>query len=443
MAAKMPKPSGLAPTMATIDSSHHEIAVTVIRRQTALDGQPPVFVHGVLYRVDSAGLWRPFDQLEKFIGENVNGQKLCRTRGHYRAIADHVRDLQRDDEFFEHAATGVCTPTGFIQLDVKAAGISKAALTPAHHQQYMLPASPDKQAKMPLFQGLLDTALDPEQIALLQQMFGGALFGIVALWHLVFLFLGPGRTGKSTVLRILEAIFDPASVSALSPYRWDSEYYTVQLAGRLLNIVGEVDPDRPLPAADFKNIVGRDLVAGRHPTHRPVFFRNTATHVFAGNSLPVTRDRTDAFFARWICLDFRNPIPREKRIPDLAERIIADELPAVLYWACQGAVKLARAGRFMETNAHRGLMARWRREANPVEQFLHDDEWVNLDDSLSLGLCPLKSEFYPAFKNWCAETGHKAPGRNKALALLEGAGVEFQRPHASAPIHIKGVRFIK
>lgn len=439
--SKMPAPTGIAAMLSTPDLSHHDIATYVIRRLTATDGKPPACVHGGLYRVGADAIWRPDPHLERYIAENVPGQKLCRTKGHYRAIADHARDLAQDDDFFEQAAVGVAVPNGFIELDLKAGTIGRVPLTPEHRQRFKLPIIADKAVAMPMFRQLLNNALDSEQQELLQLMFGAALFGISALWHVVFLWLGQGRTGKSTLLQILQALFDPASVCALSPYRWDSEYYTVQLAGRRLNVVGEVDPDRPLPAADFKNTIGRDLIAGRHPTHRPVFFRNEATHVFAGNSLPVTRDRSSAFFARWICLEFSNPIPRAKQIPDLADQIIANELPAVLHWACMGALTLASAGRFRETRTHRAVMARWQREANPVEQFLHDQEWVIRDEQTKLIDCARKSDFYPTFRSWCIETGHRAMGRNKALDLLEVAGVEFKRPAATAPIHIVGVRF--
>lgn len=43
----------------------------------------------------------------------------------------------------------------------------------------------------------------------------------------------------------------------------------IALMGRSLNVVGELSGDTPTPAAEFKNVIGRNLVAGRLPTYRP------------------------------------------------------------------------------------------------------------------------------------------------------------------------------
>ncbi|HZP89176.1 MAG TPA: hypothetical protein VFB54_20385 [Burkholderiales bacterium] len=70
------------------------------------------------------------------------------------------------------------------------------------------------------------------------------------------------------------------------------------LAGKSLNIVGELDPRAPIAGGPFKAVLGGDLITGRHPTHRPFAFVSQAAQVFNGKRLPPINDRSDAFFRR-------------------------------------------------------------------------------------------------------------------------------------------------
>ena len=201
---------------------------------------------------------------------------------------------------------------------------------------------------------------------------------------------------------------------------------TASLAGKRLNVVGELSDDAPIPAAAFKNVTGQNLVAGRHPTHRPFSFRCMAAHVFASNVLPPTTDRTDAFYRRWRVLRFANSVAPESVDPDLLDKIVAAEMPAFLAQAFLGAERVARAGRVRTTAQHDAALAKWRLAANPLEQFLDDTDWVTLEkepDKVDLELWPKPATVYEHYRRWAATAGFRNPfGRNHFLDLLESTG---------------------
>jgi phage/plasmid-associated DNA primase len=185
-------------------------------------------------------------------------------------------------------------------------------------------------------------------------------------------------------------------------------------------VVGELAEKPEIPAASFKNVTGQNLVGGRHPTHRPFSFRCQAAHWFASNVLPPTTDRGEAFFRRWRVIRFANTVPAERVDPDLLEKICAAEMPAILASAFLGAERVARAGTIRESAAHLQTLQRWRLSANPLQQFLADDEWVEIDPDANAHGTP---EVYAAYRHWSASCGFRHPfGRNGFLELLDATG---------------------
>lgn len=76
--------------------------------------------------------------------------------------------------------------------------------------------------------------------------------------------------------RILRELVPRDFVTAVSPFSWDKEYFVASLAGSRLNVVGELPDDKSIPSAAFKTVLGGDLITGRHPSHRPITFKNGA-----------------------------------------------------------------------------------------------------------------------------------------------------------------------
>jgi phage/plasmid-associated DNA primase len=136
--------------------------------------------------------------------------------------------------------------------------------------------------------------------------------------------------------------------------------------------------------------------------------------------LPPTTDRSEAFYRRWRVLRFANTVPADKVDPDLLEKIVANEMPAVLAQAFMGAERVARAGRMRTTLAHDAVLDRWRHNANPLQQFLGDDEWVDLDAEARTHS---KTDVYETYRKWAAAAGFRNPfSRNHFIDLLESTG---------------------
>ena len=405
--------------------THHGYAKSILAELTA-EAWQPVGHQGDLYVVNLAtGLWerKPVEALIRMVAERHDAKEHCSRASDYRAIADHAISLATDDVFFVDVPNGLACPGGFYQIVGNE--ITLMPLTPDHRQRVMLDFTPEEMPTPEFDKFLHDTfqsvhdGEEVQQTTLLQEIVGGIMLGILFKYQIAILFYEPfGRAGKGTTEKQIRSLVPKEFVSAISPFKWHQDYHVATLAGKRLNVVGELPENEPIPASAFKTVIGGDLVTGRHPTHRPITFSNEAAHLFMSNH------QSEAFFARWKIVEFPNSRLRSGLPLDenLAQRIIDNELAGIAYWALVGAARLLRDGKLSQSNAHDRPMAKWRRCTNTLEEFIHEECVLSPDDRYR------RSDFYRDYANWCSNNGRKPFSKGRVKELLEhniGMGIRL------------------
>lgn len=405
------------------DSETHYSYANAIIAELTVDGWPPVCYEGELYVLDSKEkIWVKYP-LEKVVGlvpKMHDGKTHCARKSDYHGIASLVLMIVADDKFFKDAPIGLACPNGFYQIENDQ--IKMVPLSPEHRQRVKISVNPEDVAT-PLFVNFLHETFqsklpdeEAQQIRLLQEIAGAIMIGCMHKFHKAVLFYDAfGRAGKGTLERILSMLVPESFVRAVSPFNWDKEYYLASLVSARLNVVGELQDDKTIPSAAFKTVTGGDLLSGRHPNHRPISFKNEAAHLFMSNHLINTKDHSEAFFTRWLLVEFPNSRLRLGLSLDtgLADRIIEQELAGIAYWALIGAKRLLTQGKFSSSIVHERLMAKWRRNTSSLEEFIH--ECCERGAKLKVR----RAEFYQEYKEWCGENGRKAFSKSKVKELLE------------------------
>lgn len=404
---------GRAKAQGARDDTHEDLACELLQALADETGAPPVFAEGELW-VAEGSTWRPkhVREVRNRIARRFNGRKHADTQRGIAQVADRVFDRAFAPDFFAEAPVGVATPTSFWAL--RDGALTSAPRSYEQRQRFELPVDPafdDERERVPrrapLWEKFLAATFKGRecaaQIAAMQEVYGACLFGLLAEFQKVVLWVGVTRSGKGTAARVLEALFPPVAVCSVSPDRWGHEYHRAALAGARLNLVGEVDESRPIPAGDFKAITGRDLIGARNPNHAAFTFRCDAAHVFSGNAFPAARDRDNAFYGRWQVIEFRNSVAGHED-PELAGRLVRDELPGILAWALVGAERLAARGRFASTKTHATLLERWRIDHSSVLTWLKDADAVELERSSQVS----RTDAFEAFRHWARANG-RAP----------------------------------
>lgn len=406
-----------------VPETHHGFARDLLQR-LSFDDHAPVGHDGLLWCVDPLShLWqgRRVADLTRVVAESYDGLDQCRRTSDYSGIAHLAITLASDPNFFAEAPIGLACPSGFYRLDGKKLAVEP--LSPLHRQRVQLTFDP-ADTPAPHFHAFLEETFASatpgdceEQIRLVQEIMGAIMLGIAHRFQKAIMFYDPyGRAGKGTLERIIRELVPAKFVTAISPFNWNREYYLASLAGSRLNVVGELPDQDSIPAAALKSVTGGDLLTGRHPSHRTVTFKNEAAHLFMSNHLINTRDHSEAFFARWMIVEFPNSrlfsgLPID---PGLADRIIGQEMPGIAHWALQGAMRLLKQNRFSGSIVHDRLMTRWRRTSNSLEEFIAECCETG-DETLKVR----RSDFYVDYRQWCAENGRKPFAKGKVRELLE------------------------
>lgn len=411
--------------------THHGYAKALLAELTE-ETWKPVGYHNALFVLNpDTRLWvsLPVDTLIKNVAEMHDGKEHCSRSADYRAIAEHAISLANDEKYFKDVPFGVACPGGFYQI--VDGNVSLVSLVPEHRQRVMLSITPAQQLT-PMFDVFLhetfasgDVGEETQQIALVQQVAGAIMLGLMPQFQKAVLFYEPfGRAGKGTLERILRNLVPHNLVTGISPFKWTHDYHVATLAGSRLNVVGELPENEAIPAASFKSVIGCDLITGRHPTHRPITFTNEAAHLFMSNHLITTKDQSEAFYSRWLILGFPNSrlcsgLPLD---PGLAERIISNEMPGIAYWALEGARQLLAKKAFAQSSTHDHLMAQWRRSTSSLDEFIHECCDLGADRTVR------RSDLYVAYTKWCSESGRKPFAKGRVKELLEhnvGMGVRL------------------
>jgi P4 family phage/plasmid primase-like protien len=418
------------------EPTHANYAKALLSKIEDETGVDAVGVEGKLWVYETGEkIWlgKAPNEFEVEVARAFDGMENCSRRNDYLAVANHAYSVSAAgrEDFFDAAPVGLACKERFYTI---ADGEIRREELNQHHRQRVLSEVAPKVMATPLWDKLMASAFagdhEREQELLLEEYAGACLLGFACKYEKVLFMKGKGRAGKGTIMKILCAMLPASAIGSISPEVWSREYYLADLAAKRINVVGELTDETAIDAAAFKRVTGRDSLTARRPNHMPFQFRNQAGHIFNANNFVFTRDHSEAFYTRWLMMEFRNSmIGRDDDIdPDLAEKVIADELPGVAAKFLQGAKRLAARGHFLLTGPHHKLMQEWRHRSSTLMEFIYDREACVLGSFPNHTLH--RAEFYSAYAAWCRESNRKPLGKQKLYDevesdILKAIGVKF------------------
>jgi phage/plasmid-associated DNA primase len=119
-----------------------------------------------------------------------------------------------------------------------------------------------------------------------------------------------------------------------------------------------------------KKIVACELVTGRLRFGQTFEFRPRAFHVFAGNELPETRDRSGAVDRRVLVVQFDRSLGDDE-VDGTFLRKVKEELPGVVAWAAEGLKRAMEQGRLTVPAGHKEALVHMQHRGDGVATFAH------------------------------------------------------------------------
>lgn len=250
---------------------------------------------------------------------------------------------------------------------------------------------------------------DPDAIAALQEFFGYVLSGRTDL-HKILLLIGPPRSGKGTLARILTALVGKGNMAGPTLASLATNFGLSPLLGKPLAVVS----DARLGGGHVHQVVERLLsISGEDSLTIDRKFREPWTgqlptrFVVLSNELPRFGDSSGAIANRFIVLTQVNSWLGKEDTRLTAK--LCEELPGILSWALDGLDRLTKQGAFTEPDSSRDAVRALQDIVSPVSAFVRDRCEIGPEHQVST------SELYAAWKIWCEENGHDRPGTVQTL----------------------------
>jgi putative DNA primase/helicase len=268
---------------------------------------------------------------------------------------------------------------------------------------------------------------DQDSIHLLQEWFGYCLIANTSQQKMLLL-VGPRRSGKGTIGRILGRLMGPKNVIGPTTSSLAGQFGLQPLIGKSLAIVS----DARFTGENVSVVVERLLcISGEDPLTVERKFLGAVTmqlstrFVFLTNELPRLNDASTALAGRFLILRLSNSFYGSEDLT-LTDRL-STELPGILLWALEGWTRLEERGHFVQPPSVHDAVEELEDLASPVRPFVR--EYCTVHPELRVPIDTL----YAAWEMWCKLTGRKAGTRQTLGRDLASAvpGIKRRRLDAT------------
>lgn len=272
---------------------------------------------------------------------------------------------------------------------------------PEHNflETQIIPVEYNQNAKCPAIEKFLNEVLFQEDIKVIKEFVGFCLYRRYFL-NKALILVGSGSNGKSVFLRLLKEFLGPKNVSARTIQELIyNRFAPSNLYRKLANIFADIPNDALKTTSLFKALTGEDMVSVEKKFGRdPIEFTNYAKLIFSANILPQAFDDTDAFYRRFILVEFPNKFEGDKADPFILKKLTTkEELSGLFNVAIENLRNLINQGIFSNAKTIEKTREDYLKKADPVAYFVN--EMVEEEPD---GIIPI-NDVYEKFIDFCRE----------------------------------------
>lgn len=273
-----------------------------------------------------------------------------------------------------------------------------------HTTEYLstvqLPVTYTPGATCPKFIQYMNESLPPDQVHLVQEIFGYFLVPINKAQK-SFVVVGEAGAGKSVLLLVLnEILLGKENVSNITWQALSERFKTAELFGKLANIFADLPTSNISDNSIYKSLVGQDYLTVEKKNKNPFSFQPYARLLFSCNTIPRNYgDKSEGFYRRLIIIRFSHAVEEARRDPELLNKFRL-ESEGIFIWALEGLKRLMDQNfKFSVTDRNLQELQRYREDSNSVLSFVKD--WCIVDAEAEAP----RTEIYSQYKNYCANCG--------------------------------------
>ena len=325
----------------------------------------------------------------------------------------------------------VAVKNGVVYLEAASGGGGEHALRDLEPEDYALarlPVEYDPQAGYEEWEQYVKEWTEEGKAAALQEYVGYCLHTGAIPIDRALLLVGTGANGKSTFLHVVRALLGEENTTSIGLQTLANERDAVaEFYGSVANIDDDLSTRKLGNGLGmFKKLVAGDRVRGRRLYEDGFEFKATGKHLYAANQVPQVDvpDDDDAFWRRWLLVEFPNHYPPSARDPNLRDRFTRPEaLSGILNWAIDGWARLLERGKFTGEHEHAfEKRNRWQTWGESVDEFIsncveHDPDAPRITTG----------DAHRRYKAWCVEKDKDPVSQRKFTSKLKGENVGYKQ----------------
>lgn len=265
-----------------------------------------------------------------------------------------------------------------------------------HYAITQLPIKYDENADCPRIKKFIGEVVGEENVELVRECIGYCLYRDYPI-HKAFMFVGNGRNGKSVLINLIKRFLGTDNYCSISLQALaENRFAVITLHNKLANLYPDLDRKGLRSTGMFKILTGNDSVSVDRKFKEPITLSNYAKMIFSANELPRSSDMTNAFFRRWVILNFPNTFNGEKCDTNLIEKLSTDEeLSGLFNWVVGGLKNLLKRGEFISTKSTEDTEKEYLRRSSSADAFVKESLIYNSTNFIT------KHDLYEVYCSWC------------------------------------------
>lgn len=251
---------------------------------------------------------------------------------------------------------------------------------------------------------------DAEAINTLQEWFGYSLLPDTRQQK-ILLVVGPKRSGKGTIARILRALVGIQNTVAPTLASLGTQFGLWPFLGKTLAVISDARlsgrTDIAVVTERLLSISGEDPQTIDRKNLSPVTCKLPVRFMILTNELPRLNDPSGALVGRLIILR-QTESWYGKEDTTLTDRLLG-ELPGIFLWAVEGWRRLAARGHFLQPQSARSIVSDMEDLSSPIGEFVRERCVVGKGWEVDV------QDLYGVWKHWCEGKGFKSPGTDSVF----------------------------
>jgi putative DNA primase/helicase len=261
---------------------------------------------------------------------------------------------------------------------------------------------------------------DAQAVAALQEWFGYCLLPDTR-YHKILMIVGPRRSGKGTIARVLRAVVGVQNTASPTLAGLGTQFGLWPLLGKTLAVISDARlsgrTDAAVVVERLLSISGEDAQTIDRKNLPPVTTTIPIRFMVLTNELPKLADPSGALVGRLVALrQTRSWFGKEDT--GLTDCLLA-ELPGILLWSMAGWKRLRERGHFEQPKSA-GLMVQDMEDlSSPISAFVRERCEVGAGHEVAV------KDLFSDWKVWCETKGRKEPGTEQVF----GRDLRAALPH--------------